>query len=195
MKKMKKLSEFDKNYKIFRICNILITLISTLVCVGLGIYNIVIGDPNNRLVACFGVAIVPLLPIVVELIIRARFSNLFFLAFQIYFILAGVIGCAFNMYNLLSWYDTLIHTLAGYTFALLGVIVLSRLDDYKKLSPWTIIVFCVVFSLAIELIWELMEWFADSCLGQTAQGHPPVGEKYPSVLDTEIGRASCRERV
>lgn len=177
--------------KVFRIVNYCLMILLTLTCIGLCIYYFIIGDPNNRVLASIGVAILFILPILIELIFRCRISNLIILCYIIYSVLAGLLGCVFNFYNLTSlslnvWYDIFIHGLAGYVFCFVGLILISRLENYKKLSPWTILFFCLFLSLAVELIWELMEWFADSCLGQNSQGFPPEGQPAPLVTDTNI---------
>jgi len=184
----KAISKKDKN---FHIINYTLMIAFALTCIGLAIYYAVIGDPNNRLLASFGVTLLFILPILIELIFRCRISNLVTLCFITYTVLAGLLGCVFNFYNisflkLNEWYDIFIHTLAGYVFSFIGLIFISKFENYKKLSPWTVLIFCVFFTLAIELIWELMEWFADSCLGQQSQGHPPVGQPAPLVTDTNI---------
>ena len=177
--------------KIFHVVNYVLMILLSLTCVGLAIYYYLIGDPNNRLLASIGVAILFVAPILVELIFRRKFSNLILLCFIIYSVLAGLLGCVFNFYNIDTlklnvWYDVFIHGLAGYVFCFIGLILISRFGEYKKLNPWLVLLFCVFATLAIELIWELMEWFADSCLGQQSQGHPPVGQPAPLVTDTNI---------
>lgn len=181
----------NKKDKVFKIVNYVLMIVLALTCVGLGIYYYVIGDPNNRLLASVGVTLLFVLPMLVELIFRCRISNLILLFYTIYSFLAGLLGCLLNFYNtsgfgLDVWYDIFIHTLAGYVFSLIGLIVVSKFEKYKNLNPWTVLFFCFCFTLAIELIWELMEWFADSCLGQQSQGHPPVGQPAPLVTDTNI---------
>ena len=46
--------------------------------------------------------------------------------------------------------------------------------------------FCLFCTLAIELVWEMSEWFGDLFLGQTAQGEPVPGYKVPFVTDTDL---------
>ena len=67
-KKWVKFKNLDKKDKIFRIINLILMLAFCLVCIALGIYNACIGDPRNRLFSCFAIAIVSLLPIIIELI-------------------------------------------------------------------------------------------------------------------------------
>lgn len=175
-----------KKDKTFRVINYILMILLSITCAGLCIYYFVIGDPNNRVLASFGVAILFVLPMLLELIFRCRFSNLLLLCYTVYAVLAGLIGCVFNVYNLTSWYDIFIHCLAGYVFCFIGLMLLGKLEKYNKLKPWTVLLFCIFLSLATELIWELMEWFADKCLGQNSQGFAPVGQPAPLVTDTNL---------
>lgn len=186
MKTMTKFKELKKGDQIFRIINVVFMVLQFLACIGMGIYYLTIGDPENRVFSCFGIAVLVILPYLAELIFRFRLPGLIFLFYQLYVLFAGFIGSVLNVYYLASWYDLIIHTLAGYVFALLGIFVVSRLENYSKLNKWTIVIFCFCLSLACELIWELLEWFVDNCLGQTAQG--PVAEGYnaPLVTDTMV---------
>lgn len=181
----------NKKDKAFKIVNYCLMIAMTLLCIGLAIYYAVIGDPNNRLLATIGVSLLFVLPMLVELIFRCRISNLIVLCYVLYSILSGVLGCVFNFYNLTTfalnkWYDVFIHGLAGYVFCFIALVIISRFEKYKNLSPWTVLMFCLFFTLASELIWELLEWFADSFLGQESQGHPLPGNSAPFVTDTNI---------
>ena len=191
MENTEKQEDLLRKDKIFRIVNYCLMVLLFLTCVGIGIYYYVIGDPNNRLLACVGVSLLFIAPILIELIFRIKISNFIVVCLIVYSFLAGFLGSLLNFYNLSTlelneWYDVFIHTLAGYVFSFIGLIFISRLQNYKKLNPWTVLLFCVFFTLATELVWELIEWFADSCLGQTSQGHPPVGQPAPLVTDTNL---------
>lgn len=183
---MTKFKELKKGDQIFRIINVVFMVLQFLACIGMGIYYLTIGDPENRVFSCFGIAVLVILPYLAELIFRFRLPGLIFFGYQIYVLFAGVIGSVFNVYYLASWYDLIIHTLAGYVFALLGIFVVSRLENYSKLNKWTIVIFCFCLSMACELIWELLEWFVDNCLGQTAQGPIAEGHNAPLVTDTMV---------
>lgn len=168
--RMTKFNQLSKYDKIFRIINLCIMLISFLICVGLSIYYFCIGDPDSRALSSIGIAVVMILPWIGEMIFRRRLSNILFLAYQIYAIISGVVGSVFNLYNIVWWFDIFVHLLAGYVFSLVGIFIISRLQDYRKLNPWTIILFCFCLTLAIELVWELAEWTVSLIFKQPVQG-------------------------
>ena len=174
----------SKDQRILRIINLVFMAIQALFCVGLAIYYSQTGDPNNRLLASIMMAVVSLIPFAIELIFRYRFPGLMFLFYQIYLLFAGTIGSALNVYYLVSFYDIIIHCLAGYVFALLGIFILSKTTRYSSQTILFLALFCFLFSMACELIWELIEWTADNLFGQTAQGLPIEEYGVPLVTDT-----------
>ena len=183
-RKLTRLKDLPKNERIFRIVNLIIMLISFLTCIALAIYYGVIGDPDSRLLVSLGIALVMVLPWLGEMIFRTRLSNILFLSYQLYAIVAGIIGAVLNVYNLVWWFDIVVHLFAGYIFSLLGILLISRFEDYKKLSPWTVLFFCLSITLAIELIWELAEWGVDNIFKQPVQGPYVPGFDKPLVTDT-----------
>ena len=183
-----KFNELSKKDKIFRIVNLVFAFSMLVTTIGLLIYYLLNGDKNHRLMTCIMMSIVYILPFVFELIFRRRIKNLVTFCYLLYSLLAGLIGSVLYVYNLVSWYDIFIHTLMGYTFALLFLFLFSRLEkkNYYKFKPITIILVCVLFSLGCELVWELFEWASDNLLAQTAQGNPIVGYGAPLVTDTDL---------
>ncbi len=181
-----KYKDLPKRDKIFRIINLILMFLMLATTIGLLAYYIATGDKNNRLLSCIGMSLVYVLPFLYELIFRRRISNLITFYYLIYALFAGLVGCVLYVYHLTSWYDIVIHTLAGYTFSFLGIIIISRLQNYKSLNPLTIIIFCFFCTLAVELVWELCEWFSDVAMGQTAQGEVVPGYGVPLVTDTDL---------
>ena len=181
---MVKFSELEKKEKIFRVINLVFMTLIFLACMGCAIYHGLTGNRENRLLTSIMTGLVTILPFVIELIIRRRFYNMVFFLYLFYVFVAGLIGSVFNVYYYVGWFDIFVHCVAGYVFALVGLLVLSLIDDYKKYNIWTIVIFCFAFTLATELVWELIEWAGDNLFGQFAQGYPPEGFDVPLVTDT-----------
>ncbi len=179
-----KFNNLPKKDKIFRIINILVTICLFMTSCAFFIYYLVDGDIEKRAFICAGCMVVYLLPYLYELIFRRRISNMVLLFFNIYVFLSAFLGSVVNLYQKISWYDIFIHVLAGYTFAVLGLLFASRVTDYNKTSPWKIALICLVFTLTIEYFWEIIEWTIDNIVGITAQGPRVPGYKAPLVTDT-----------
>lgn len=184
MSKWTPFKELTKADKIFWITNISISIIMSILCVVLSCYYGFVFNWNNRLGSAVGMAFASLIPIAFELIVRRRLPNTVFLAVNIYILFAGVIGSALNVYYLLPWYDVLIHCIMGYAIAILGLFFICRMGEHKKMKAITIALFCLFFSLGIELLWEIFERALDVFFGQTAQGIKVDGTNSPLVVDT-----------
>lgn len=175
-----------KQNQIFRIVNLVVMGALCLTCVALAFYYGFVYDPNNRIVPAICIALLALVPLVIEMIFGRRFNNVVFLSIEIYLIFAGLIGSVLNVYYLVSWYDIVIHILMGYLVAMCGIFVISRLGNYKKMNIVLVAFFCLCFSLAIEVLWEIFEWGADNLFNQTMQGEKLPGVNQPLVGDTML---------
>ncbi len=181
-----KFKDLTKKDKIFRIVNLTLMFALLFATIGILIYYVKTGDKNNRMVSCIAMSVVYLVPILVELIIGRRIQNLVTFYFLVYALVAGFLGSCFSLYKTTSWFDIPVHILAGYTFSFFGIVILSRLEKYHTLKPITIIIFCFFCTLSVELVWELVEWFSDLVLNQTAQGEIVPGYGAPLVTDTNL---------
>ena len=173
-----------KKEKIFRWCNIAFDVAIMLAGVALAIYYRSIGDPNNRFFISLGMLGFGVLPFIYELISRAKLTNSVFLIFNIYLLVAGLLGGALNGYNTYFWLDRVVHFIMGYMMAMLGLFIICRTKHNTKMHYLMVALFCLAFSLFIEAIWEIGEWTADNLFNQTAQG-AKIGEYgAPLVTDT-----------
>ena len=183
MRKMARFKTLPKSQKIFRIFNLCLMLAVMLAGTALAIYYHEIGDPNHRVSASLITIVVAFVPFLLEIIFRFRFNNVIFLAYQIYFIFAALLGAALNLYNITNWYDIPVHSLMGYVMCLVGMFILARIDKYQKFNAFTIALFCFFFSLSVELVWEIGEFTCDRLFGLTMQGTPVVNND-PLVVNT-----------
>lgn len=184
---MKLFSEFKslpKGDKVFWIANYTFSILTSILCIVLSFYYGFVYNWNNRLFSAIAMSFVCLIPILFELISQRRLPNIVFLTVNLYILFSGVLGSALNNYYLISWYDIVIHTIMGYAIAMLALFFICRLGDNKRMRAITIALFCLFFSLGIELIWEIFERFIDVFLGQTAQGVKVAGTNSPLVVDT-----------
>lgn len=182
-RKWVKFNDLKNSEKAFRIVNLCFIVLILAFCIGFGSYYITIGDPDNRVLSCFILILPVLLPLIYELAFGRRLSNFVVLIYEIYVLLGGSASVV-NVYAFVPFYDKIIHFIAGYVFALLGLFFLSRIANYKKLNVWTVAIFCFLFTLMIEYVWELIERFSDLFLGQTSQGDVIPGYNAPLVTDT-----------
>ena len=150
-----KFKEFSKRDKIFRILIMLMTVGLLAATLAYMIYYIVSGNTQKRWFPCAGCMLVYILPYLFELIFKQRISNILLFFYMFYSFLAGLLGCVVGLYTKTVWYDLFIHTLAGYTFAVLGLFIISRLFDYKTLNPWIVALLALLVTLCSEYIWNI----------------------------------------
>lgn len=184
MKNLVLFKVLNKRDKVFWICNFTLSLLMSVACIVLSFYYGLVYNWNNRLFSAIAMSVVCLLPIMFELITRRRLPNIVFLAVNIYILFAGVLGSVANLYYLISWYDIVIHTAMGYAMAMVALFFLCRSGEYDKMKTITIALFCLFFSLGVELVWEIFERFIDVFFNQTAQGAKVPGTNSPLIADT-----------
>ncbi len=93
-----------------------------------------------------------------------------------FIILSALIGTLMGVYNTVIWWDTLLHTVSGIILTFFGLMMLAVMRDKNKnlrFSIGLIILFAFLFSMTAGVIWELMEFSADTFLGMDAQRSQP----------------------
>ena len=181
-----KFKDLNKREKIFRVTNLIVMLLLFVACVAMAIYYKFVYDPNDRIIPAVCIAILSLLPVLFELIFGRRINNVVFLIIELYLIFAGLIGSVLNVYYVVNWYDIIIHILMGYFVAILGIFVAGKIGNYSKYNVLFVAVFCLCFSLAVEVLWEIFEWGADNLFNQTMQGEKIEGYGQPLIFDTML---------
>lgn len=186
MKKRKNWTSFkqlDNKNKVMRIVNLVLLFGFFVASIILSIIGKTKAD-ERLFMSGLAIGALFILPLILELIIGRRISNVLVLAYAIYVICAGFIGSLLSVYYLAHGFDKFVHTLCGYIVGAIGLLAISLCQDYKTLKISTIVVFCVIFSLGVEYVWELFEFATDRLLNQTMQGVPIEGYGYPLIIDT-----------
>ena len=117
---------------------------------------------------CFVTALFALLPPVLMLLLKWDFHFGFYLIFSLY--TAGpLLGAVYKLYYLTSWWDILLHALAGFLFAVVGGHLANALNKGKETSYALAIVFGLLTSLCVAVLWEFFEYGADIVLGSDMQ--------------------------
>ena len=73
--------------------------------------------------------------------------------------IGGTLGTCLDLYNVIPFLDTLLHTISGFIFCAFGYALMERiLVSCGRGSRLASAVFAVAFSLALAVVWELFEW-------------------------------------
>lgn len=155
----------------------------------LGDWNRVVRDPIDLLRATFlvgavwfavsgdvkGVANLLVAGVAVLLARAVNLPRLYDLCFVLAMYLTGW-GEALGLYDLISWYDNLVHFTVPLLGAPVAYIALARLDvlpdprdDTDKRHYIGIFVVTLALGLAIGAVWEMVEWSSDGVVGSNLQ--------------------------
>ena len=80
---------------------------------------------------------------------------------------ATILGEINNFYDIIPFWDTLLHTLNGFICAGIGFSLIDLLNQNSKrvnLSPIYVVIVAFCFSMTIGVLWEFCEFTADSIL-------------------------------
>ena len=155
-----------------------------LASIALFVYYLVAGDPNKRIPSCLFSLALAILPYVLQLLFRRKFSNVMLLLYFAYVILSAYVGSAVGVYKMNTWYDKIMHFLSGYIACYVGLIIATRTVS-KKAHPWFVLLVCIMFSFSCACVWEIIEYSCDTLLGTTMQG-PHIVDGVPLVTDTML---------
>ena len=80
------------------------------------------------------------------------------------FIFAGIyLSANLDLYYKYFWWDDVLHTLAGVIIAVVGFLLIYKLN-YKyraSLSPFMVAIFTFSFALSMGVLWEILEFMSD----------------------------------
>ena len=116
-----------------------------------------------------------------------------YLLYIIFLFCAIFLGEVRNFYNVIPYWDTILHTFSGGMIAALGFSFISLLNNaenlHLKLTPFFVAFFAFTFAITLGVIWELYEYTADGLLGLNMQ-------KFALEDGTElIGRAALDDTM
>lgn len=110
-----------------------------------------------------------LVPTMVRKILHLKISYTMELVYLLFIIFGHFIGSILGIYNEISHYDKIMHTLSGVLTSFIALIILNNINQYKFKNVIFNIVFMIVFSLAVAGIWEIFEFTSDILFQADAQ--------------------------
>ena len=136
----------------------------TAFCIFALVYLICTGSYRNCIAAIL-LLFVPLAILLAEWIFNLRIPFCFLLVFLIIPV-GSLLGSSFEFYSNYPWFDDFLHTLSGLIFAFFGFAFseyfVGKIDNKRKFIGCLMGGF--IFSLAVGLIWELVEYAGLSIL-------------------------------
>lgn len=103
---------------------------------------------------------------------------------------AEILGTINSFYNIIPFWDTMLHTLNGFLAAAIGYSLVWLLNDsdrqHVRLSPFYLCLVAFCFSMTIGVIWEFMEFGMDMVFGMDHQRDTIVQVVNSRLLDPEV---------
>ena len=168
---MTRFKEMSKGDKIYRLINYLFSFLMFTITTVLFVKMLLDKEASSTLkVRMLGPMSIILAIYLIEFILRFRVSNSVLLFYNIYVFFASFLGTAFSFYARISFYDDIMHTLFGYVGCVVGLYLLIKMSDYKKMSIPFAMVMMFFVSMGCGAVWEIIEFACDTWFGAQCQG-------------------------
>ncbi len=172
--------EYRKNRLKFSIYFILRGLV--ILCLVLQVLK---GEFENAAL-CFLSLILLLLPFFIEHKFKVDLPNTLEIIIMVFVFSAEILGEINNFYDIIPFWDTMLHTLNGFLMAAIGFSLFDLLNDKLKsieLSPIFLCLFSFCFSMTIGVVWEFFEYGMDKVVHFDMQKDEYINEIYTVSLD------------
>lgn len=154
-------------------------------CLASALFFLLRAQYMNMLV-CLGTVVLVSLPFLMGRLLGFGLRRSFFV-FCLLYALGPMLGKAFRLYYLTTWWDKLLHTCGGVTFGVFGVYIALRLNSQTPLTPVLRAVFGLCFSIAVSAVWEFFEYGVDFFFAADMQQDTVVNAIHSHYLSTAPG--------
>lgn len=107
-------------------------------------------------------------PVLLNLIFKINFNLFLVIAYELFVVLALIVGSLWGVYKLNGVYDKIVHLASGVILAMLGCNLFTEAKGNKLTLVWTFI-FALSFSMMLGGFWEICEFSFDTFLGENTQ--------------------------
>lgn len=108
------------------------------------------------------------IPLGLTYLCKIKFNIALVVAYEIFIVLALVVGCLWNVYNYGDVYDKVVHFSSGILLSMLGYNLFIEQKQNKLTQLW-IFIFAFSFAMMLGGVWEICEFSFDSVFGENAQ--------------------------
>ena len=175
-------ARFSSKSKLFRF---ILFLICEAFSIGSLIYACIGGVASKILICIFSILLL-CAPDLISKWLRIHIPTPLYV-FILLYALCPMLGHAYHFYYLIPWWDTLLHTFGGVTFALLGAYLPTLFDQKHPPSIWLCAIFGFCFSCTIAVLWEFIEYGCDMLIKSDMQQDTVVSSIYSYLLGDQMG--------
>lgn len=146
------------------------------------VYFFTIGHIRNAFLPIGYAALFTVLLFVFECFLKIECPMPFILV--LFFVpIGGILGTCYDFYTIIPFFDSVLHTVSGFIFAVLGYVIMERiLMRNDKKSRLAMLLFAFAFSLAVALLWEMFEWLLTSLMNGDMQEDSLVNSIHSYLL-------------
>ena len=147
-------------------------------------------EQKYQILLCILAAVLVIIPFIISKIFKITIPE-FIKTFLFSYIIGGILlGNIYNFYYIVPFWDKVLHLLSGVLFVFASFILINIFTEkgYIKLNKVSAIIIAFIFTLAMGVIWEFIEYAADGLLNVNMQryrsvdGVPYIGRQ--SLVDT-----------
>lgn len=138
------------------------------------------------------------IPVVFTKITRFKIPEIMEVLYIIFCAGSIIFGEILDYYGKFGWWDSLLHTMSGIMFGILGYIILNTFNRYDghntRFSPIIMSAWTVCFTVTMGVIWELIEFSCDEFLGTNMQQYL-VGRGTLDQGEALVGHEALRDTM
>lgn len=151
------------------------------------------GGNTERFLICLVTPLLLCLPVISERILNCRMNTGLYV-FMILYALGPMLGHAYKLYYLTSWWDKMLHACGGVAFAVFGW-QLWMVFCADKGNWWMAALFAFCLSLSMAAVWEFFEFGMDVCFRMDMQRDTFVTALHSYDLGAETGVLGHLENI
>lgn len=160
----KYIKKIRQEYKETKKSSLLVYLILRALVIGCMVEQILRGDLNNAFL-CLLSLILFIIPTFVEDGLKIELPSVLEIIIYCFIFSAEILGEINNFYGKIPYWDTILHTINGFLAAGIGFSLIDILNENSKninLSPIFVAIVAFCFSMTIGVLWEFIEFGADT---------------------------------
>lgn len=153
-----------QKYKETKKSSLLVYLILRILVILCMVLQILRGDWNNAFL-CFLSLLLFTIPTFIESKFKISLPSVLESIIYIFIFSAEILGEINNFYGIIPHWDTILHTLNGFLAAGVGFSLIDLLNTNSRklnLSPLYVAIVAFCFSMTIGVLWEFLEYGADT---------------------------------
>ena len=138
------------------------------------------------------------IPVVFTKVTRFKIPEIMEVLYIIFCAGSIIFGEILDYYGKFGWWDSLLHTMSGIMFGILGYIILNTFNRYDghntRFSPIIMSAWTVCFTVTMGVIWEFIEFSCDEFLGTNMQQYL-VGRGTLDQGEALVGHEALRDTM